>query len=657
MSTSQRSVNVPDADDGPPTEIAVGRKSKKRGRPTSEIWLMFTDDARPQLAKSSTCKHCKMQITHHRKSETAKLHLVNCYPFRQLMDDKESADRPDWYDNKKPAREVKPPPVFGNLPPMSESEIVSFQVAIALFFYATGTAFERVENRFLLEAIRMLRPDLKLLPTRKMLATILLDMCHAALLAKVDQYLTGATMCLTTDAWSNINGDPIINYMAVSPGRTLFLESVPTGQQGHDAEFIAKDITRVIKGNSKTTFAGVVTDNTSANKKAWKTLKETFPSTYFQGCNTHGLHLLVKDVFGATKTRKAGSNTPTFPDGYKFEALQVFVDGCRDVVKFFRNHHAPKAQLQSLQTTTGACALARAGSTRWGSIQAMLQSLLDSERHLREAVTAGDFIQGTAPQKEQTSVYAIVTDDGFVESLKKSLAILRAIDRLIVKYQSDKVPISELTPDFNGLPVEFAKLLRDNVITDEEQVCLCTLAARRYNFMYGEAYGLSYLLDPRFLGETMSWQTRCDLENLLVNTPADDTTPVDDRRKELVSLEYARFKIAAEKEREQNSPQFRTLAKLEMTPLQWWLADGSDYPLLKPIATKLFSMATSTAASERNFSTMGFVHSKLRNRLAPQRVEKLVFIISNLPALDDHAVPEVVGNGEPSKTHAANAEE
>jgi hAT family C-terminal dimerisation region len=54
------------------------------------------------------------------------------------------------------------------------------------------------------------------------------------------------------------------------------------------------------------------------------------------------------------------------------------------------------------------------------------------------------------------------------------------------------------------------------------------------------------------------------------------------------------------------------------------------------IAVKLFSMAASTASSERNFSTMAFVHSKLRNSLNKKTVEKLVFIKSNLPAIYDY---------------------
>ncbi len=46
---------------------------------------------------------------------------------------------------------------------------------------------------------------------------------------------------------------------------------------------------------------------------------------------------------------------------------------------------------------------------------------------------------------------------------------------------------------------------------------------------------------------------------------------------------------------------------------------------------KVFSMAPTSAESERNFSTMGFVHSKLRNRLGSDTVETLVYIRTNVP--------------------------
>jgi len=40
-------------------------------------------------------------------------------------------------------------------------------------------------------------------------------------------------------------------------------------------------------------------------------------------------------------------------------------------------------------------------------------------------------------------------------------------------------------------------------------------------------------------------------------------------------------------------------------------------------------MITSSAFSERNFSTMGFIHSKLRNRLSPDSVNMLTYVKYN----------------------------
>jgi len=220
----------------------------------------------------------------------------------------------------------------------------------------------------------------------------------------------------------------------------------------------------------------VVTDNTSTNKKAWGLLQITFPSRYFQGCCSHGLHLFVKDVFAATKTKKAGQVEATYPNQYPFELMLEFIACYKDVVKYFHNHHVAKAHLRDLQLSTGARTLVRAAPTHWGTIQAMCQTLLESERHLHVIVTARDFVQGTSSQKSKRSkIKEIVTNDAFVNNLRKALAILAPIDILIVKYQSDKVPISEVMPDFHNLPEEY-KVMSINIITCQEFEYLVVLA-------------------------------------------------------------------------------------------------------------------------------------------------------------------------------------
>jgi hypothetical protein len=171
-------------------------------------------------------------------------------------------------------------------------------------------------------------------------------------------------------------------------------------------------------------------------------------------------------VFAATKTKKAGQVEATYPDQYLFELVLEFIACCKDVIKYFHNHHVTKAHLRDLQLSVGARTFVQVALTRWGTIQAMCQTLLESERHLHVIVTARNFVQGTYAQKnERSKIKQIVTDDTFVNNLRKALAILSPIDALIVKYQSDKVPISEVMPDFHNLPEEFKKVMSSNIIT------------------------------------------------------------------------------------------------------------------------------------------------------------------------------------------------
>jgi hypothetical protein len=275
---------------------------------------------------------------------------------------------------------------------ISKQQKVQFQKHIAMHYYATGSSFQQVKDVHLIAAIKTLRPDDGLLPNRRQLATSLLDACHEDVKTKVAKGMIGATSCLISNGWSNVNNNAIINYMMASPKFALFLESVSTGQQGHDHKFIADNIERIIREHPSTIFAGVVTDNTSTNKKAWGLLQITFSLRYFQGCCSHGLHLFVKDVFTATKTKKAGQVKATYLDQYPFELMLEFIVCCMDVVKYFHNHHVVKAHLQDLQLSAGVRMLVRAAPTRWGTIQAMCRTLLESKRHLHVIVTDRNFV-------------------------------------------------------------------------------------------------------------------------------------------------------------------------------------------------------------------------------------------------------------------------
>lgn len=65
------------------------------------------------------------------------------------------------------------------------------------------------------------------------------------------------------------------------------------------------------------------------------------------------------------------------------------------------------------------------------------------------------------------------------------------------------------------------------------------------------------------------------------------------------------------------------------SPLDWWTLTNR-YPMVKQFAAHILSIPTSSASSERSWSIHGFIHSKNRNRLSVERVNKLVFIYTNL---------------------------
>ena len=64
--------------------------------------------------------------------------------------------------------------------------------------------------------------------------------------------------------------------------------------------------------------------------------------------------------------------------------------------------------------------------------------------------------------------------------------------------------------------------------------------------------------------------------------------------------------------------------------LTWWKSNASTYPYLSQIARNILCIPASSAASERDFSTAGFVIQERRTQLNPETVDDILFLHSNL---------------------------
>jgi hypothetical protein len=101
------------------------------------------------------------------------------------------------------------------------------------------------------------------------------------------------------------------------------------------------------------------------------------------------------------------------------------------------------------------------------------------------------------------------------------------------------------------------------------------------------------------------------------------------KQKEQLFIQYTNWVVKAKSAREIHDFRYRMLKKRAKTSLQYWQVDGTKFPAIRAVALTVFSMVASSAASERGFSTMGFVHSKMRNSLGSENVKQLVFIKTN----------------------------
>ena len=127
----------------------------------------------------------------------------------------------------------------------------------------------------------------------------------------------------------------------------------------------------------------------------------------------------------------------------------------------------------------------------------------------------------------------------------KIIKILTPIDAAIVYYQSDKVPILEVYRTFlSKFPSSISSM---KLISDEERAYLLQLVERRMLVMYGNAHGIAYLLDPRYLGTGMSMEKQLVVEQFILVHPSTSESSNNIpsvEQQQSVSNDFTNFRIA-----------------------------------------------------------------------------------------------------------------
>jgi hypothetical protein len=110
----------------------------------------------------------------------------------------------------------------------------------------------------------------------------------------------------------------------------------------------------------------------------------------------------------------------------------------------------------------------------------------------------------------------------------------------------------------NDLPSQF-KVLRDKCFLNQDELkYLCQLSKDRFEFMYGAAHSLSYILDPCYLWAGLPFEDRRVIEEILIHTSGDDGIS-NAVTEEAIYMQFTEFFISLSREKSENSFRFQML--------------------------------------------------------------------------------------------------
>ncbi|CAG8465618.1 3017_t:CDS:1, partial [Funneliformis caledonium] len=315
---------------------------------------------------------------------------------------------------------------------MKEEEQESLEFLLAQALYSAGVPFTFVDNPFVIQFFKYLRPSFKL-PNRKKIANELLDEVYEDVKIQADEQISKATtLCMVSDGWSNINRDSVHNFVICTP-KPFFFDATFSGEESHTAEWIADQIIQQMDIIGIQKFSAVITDTTNVMKAAWRNIEEKYPNIVCLGCNSHIINLLIKDILC-------------------FDEIKAIVNNAKSIVIYFRSHLQAAAKLKRIQLENynKEITLVLPVLTRWGTHLSCFQSLKKSRIALEQSL-----MDPLIRQKMDQIMRNNILSDEFWQMVDLIINILEPIVVALKSFESDTSILSTIYSYYSKLIEQF----------------------------------------------------------------------------------------------------------------------------------------------------------------------------------------------------------
>ena len=149
---------------------------------------------------------------------------------------------------------------------------------IGRFFYGCRIPFNVARSSFFFDMVRGINEGPKGYrpPSSEKLRTSLFDKEKA----KIKDQWPIFEISIVSDGWSNIKNQPLINVMAISGGRAMFLNGIDCSGNEKSCLYIVDLLLKSIELVGIYNVIQVLTDNASACKHTEKIITKTYPHIF-----------------------------------------------------------------------------------------------------------------------------------------------------------------------------------------------------------------------------------------------------------------------------------------------------------------------------------------------------------------------------------------
>lgn len=425
---------------------------------------------------------------------------------------------------------------------------------------------------------------------------------------------------ITTDSWTSNSTE---SYMTVTEhhitedwsmqANVLMTRAMP---ERHTGENIAKKLKDCVEEFGLTGKIETCVHDNARNMECAGDKCEDWTDL---GCFAHTLQLCIKPVLELPSVSKT-------------------VARCRKLVGHFKHSTTVTAEMRKRQKLLGEPEheLVQDVVTRWNSTQMMLGRLSEQRRVLTDIM-----LDGKVTKKSDTSM---LLKDSEWKAISELSEVLEDLTK-VTTYMCAELDVSssQIFPIVCGL----IRTLSMDTDTDSALIVrvkdtIVTQLKKRFQPTSTDAAKsvpvMASLLDPRFkrlpfLTKEQRETAHSELEERiadinLIYTPREDTEPTPSKRQR---LDFMMFEFDSPDNEKTDELQSYLMEKgaCDAKPLAWWKDNAGKYPKIAKVARKVLAVPATSVPSERVFSATGLLINKLRNRLASDLVDNIIFLNKN----------------------------